>query len=213
MGQKTRRRPGLGPRVEALEGRALLSSAGLRSPAALQAGGRNAGAQVYRVDLMTENNSGVTGQGTIVRRGNRLQVTLMISGLDPSGPHAIHVHGFAGQPQDKPSVNPPPSAADDDPTPNGLGTTIISETEATPFVGPIIKTLSRGVVVRSSGGTVTFRQNVTLTHDNYATTILPLEIRSLEVHGLTVGGTFQPTVGVAGGTPVPVTATALRARR
>src|SRR5215210_4538179 len=123
--EQKKRRLGNGPGVEVLEGRALLSSVGNRMPGALQNRSGNSGTQVFRVDLMPENNSGVTGQATIAQRGNRLQITLVLNGLEPNRPHAVHFHGFAGQPQDKPSVEPPLTAADDDPTPNGLGPTII----------------------------------------------------------------------------------------
>jgi hypothetical protein len=194
------------PVVEALEGRALLSASGLRGRAA-------GGAQVFDVVLAPENNSGVSGQARLTLRGSRLTVVMTVRGLEPGRPHAVHLHGFAGQPMDQPSVEPPPTAAALDPTPNGLGPSIVSETEATPFVGPIIKTISPGVVSRRADGSVTIRQTVSLRHDNYTVSILPLEFRQLEVHGLTVGGAYQPTVGVAGGHVVPAGPLALRARR
>lgn len=203
------------PVVEALEGRALLSAggggaAGRYSPrfagrpgvAAQRASGMGGGAQVYQVTLAPENGSGVSGRATIVQRGDRARVTLVVSGLEPGTIHASHVHGFAGQPQDRPSEVPPPSAADDDPTPNGLGPDITSETESTPFVGHIIRTLSRSFRANARG-VGRFQAMVDLRHQDYPVNILPLTIRMVEVHGMTVDGVYQPTVPVAGGMPMP----------
>jgi hypothetical protein len=220
------------PGVEALEGRELLASTGHGMFGALSlaprvssgvpafvrslspSSGPNATsfssrafqqAQVFRVTLMAENNSGVTGQATLIRRGNILRVSLVLNGLEPNQLHAAHLHGFAGQPQDKPSVMPPPEAADADPSPNGLGPTITSELEGAPFAGPVIKTLSRGIRANANG-VGRLNTTVNLGHDAYAVSILPLELRELEVHGLTVNGTYQPSVPVAGGMPVAATA-------
>jgi hypothetical protein len=220
------------PGVEALEGRELLANIGSGMAGALSlaprgssgvpafvrsfspSSGPNAAssssrafqqAQVYHVTLMAENNSGVTGQATLIRRGNILRVSLVVSGLEPNQLHAAHLHGFAGQPQDKPSMMPPPEAAAADPTPNGLGPSITSESEGTPFVGPVIKTLSRGIRANANG-VGRLNTAVNLGHDAYAVGILPLEFRALEVHGLTVNGTYQPSVPVAGGMPVAANA-------
>lgn len=79
----------------------------------------------YRAVLQPLNGSGVSGQLLFTLDGDRLDLTMMASGLAPSTAHPMQIRGFWATGQD--AVLPPASAAG----PDG----VMTLEEAMPYVG------------------------------------------------------------------------------
>jgi len=138
----------------------------------------------YSAVLTPANGSSAVGQASLVvdTVANTLTVTITASGLEPNQVHPQHIHGFPGL---QPSRLPTPA---DDTDRDGY----IETPEAVALaVGPVLMDLLPFPIATASG-TITFSMVYAL---NPA--LLPLDIRAIELHGMTV-----PAVGA--GTPFEV---------
>ena len=156
---------------------------GLVFPAVASA---NSGAQVYRVNLDTLNDSGVHGHATLVYRDSQLKVELVAWGLEPNMVHLQHIHGFAGT--DQVATCPPMSAAGSD--------NILTFQEGLPFYGPVVLPL-QPYPMAMKNGLVTFHETFSgVTIDDLSNFVIVL-------HGMTLNGTYDPTLPVACGAIMP----------
>ncbi len=163
----------------------------------------------YQADLTTLNDSGVTGTAnlTVDEELNELTVQITASGLEAGLPHAQHIHGLVddgGNPVDSTS---PTLAQDTD----GDGFVELAEGQAT--YGPILVALTSppgGVAENfptAPDGTIDFMQaydlgsDTTFAEDFTADQLLPLDLREIVLHGMTVAeGAGAGTEGEVDGT-------------
>jgi hypothetical protein len=116
-------------------------------------------AQVFRVALTQQNNSGVSGTATLRLRGTQLTVTISAIGLTPNQLHVQHIHVGAS------------CASAGDPV-----------LHLTPFPSA------------DEAGRIKFTQTYTI-----GASVLPLTDRTINLHGMIVGGTYDPAIIVACG--------------
>jgi hypothetical protein len=141
----------------------------------------------YSTQLHALNNSGVVGTASLDLRGDTLTVTIVASGLEPNQTHMQHIHAI----DHGNSTCPPPSADTD-------GDGIVSFAEGLPFFGPVRLPLTvSGTTYPFIGasGTVTYTRTFTVDPKEF----LHLQTKAVVLHGLTVGGAYQPSVPVACG--------------
>lgn len=152
---------------------------------------------VYRADLTTLNNSGVTGYAMFevnpVTRTLSVEVNAM--GLEPDMDHLMHLHGLIDG--DGTSGNPAvdsqtPTLADD-----ADGDGFVEVFEGLPQYGDIILTLGTQT---APGGSFAYSETFDLDDDSLfgspvgammdyvGDDLLPLEFREIVIHGLTVDG-------------------------
>lgn len=138
-------------------------------------------AQVYMAKLMPLNGSGVMGTAIFKIKKGVLTVKVNARGLEPNMVHMQHIHGFtSGQ------VSVCPTAGADV---DMDGT--ISLVEGLPAYGPVLLPLTP-YPTASMWGTFNYRAMFA----DYSM-VTPLNIRTIVVHGMTVGGVYDPTVPVA----------------
>lgn len=143
--------------------------------------------RVYSAALDSLNNSGVDGQATVYWRQGTTTVHIYAEGLEPGQSHLQHIHGFEGVTTD--AVCPPPTAAGDD--------GILSLADGLPYYGPIMLPLDL-----SDGS---FPMPNACNEEHYMRTfsgqeaLLPLRLRTVVLHGMTIGGTYDATLPVACG--------------
>jgi hypothetical protein len=134
-------------------------------------------AQHYVVSLSQLNSSNVSGSGSLLLNGSKLQVKLTVSGLEPNQTHEISVRGLSSG-----SASCPTAAADT----NKDG--VISLGEAQPYVGDVLLGLDPASLT-STGWSTTVQASLS-----------PLQTRTIVVLGKTVNGAYDATVPVACGT-------------
>lgn len=144
--------------------------------------GRRNTARLYTAKLAALNNSGVTGDATVTVKANSITVTVKARGLTPDQMHPQHLHGFR---DNKPSSMPPTD-------------TDLTDQTAEQFAGPPMLALEP-FPKASGNGDVDF----TNTFDNVAM-FYPLDIRSIELHGMMRNGQYDFTLPVAAGPLKPV---------
>ncbi len=147
----------------------------------------NGKAKMYTVDFGSLNNSGVTGTAELSLEGSTLTVNISASGLD-AGAHPQHIHGFS---ENNGNSTCPPASADSD------GNGIISIPEGAPFYGGVLLTLSP-FPEAGEDGTIEF----TMTYeyeDGVDASLVPLQNRSIVLHGMNVDGEYSATTPVACG--------------
>lgn len=145
------------------------------------------GVHHYSTQLRALNGSGVSGVATMDLQGDTLTVTIHASGLEPNQTHMQHIHAI-----DHGNSTCPPLSADTD------GDGIISFAEGLPFFGPVRLPLTiSGTTYPFIGASGTVSYTRTFTVDPQA--FLHLQTKAVVLHGLTVGGTYQPSVPVACG--------------
>lgn len=169
---------------------AATAVAAMSGSAPLQAQSQNA-KTIARVDLLPLNNSGARGQATLRLSADQHTLTVMIkaSGLEAGGAHISHIHGLSdnGSPVDSTC---PTEAQDTD----GDGYVELAEGAAT--YGPILIDFMN--IDPDQDGNVNFTTTVHLSGDEMA---LPLKLRHIVVHGLTVPpGPGAGTTGEVNGT-------------
>lgn len=133
--------------------------------------------QHFTVSLAPLNGSNVSGTGSLLLSNDRLQVRLMLRGLERGEPHPIAIYGLSTG-----AASCPTAAADSDH--NGL----ISLAEAQPLVGNVL--LSLDPLTLSKAGSSTL----------ISSSLLPLQTRTILVQGMTVNGSYDATLPVACGT-------------
>jgi hypothetical protein len=140
-------------------------------------GGSTTQTQHYAVTLSQLNGSNVSGSGSLLQNGNKLQVKLTLSGLETGQSHQIAIRGLSSG-----SAACPTASADT----NSDGT--ISLSEGTTVFGGVLLGLDAA----------------TLTTTGWSTTVqsslAPLQTRTVVVLGKTVNGTYDATLPVACGT-------------
>ncbi len=145
--------------------------------------------QVYMAKLSPLNASGVSGIAIFKMQGAVLRSVVPVHGLEPGQVHMQHIHGMV---DGSLATCPPPSA-----DVNGDG--MISFAEGLPFYGPVLLPL-QPYPTANAGGSVNTRQMFSgavlsaLMLDS-----VPLTNRVVVVHGMTVNGTYDPTLPVACG--------------
>jgi len=146
---------------------------------------------IARVDLRALNDSGASGDATLRLSSDRrtLSVQIRATGLEPGGAHISHIHGLSqsGAPVDSTC---PGRSEDAD------GDGFVELEEGGVRYGPILVDFSD--VDPDRDGRVNFTKTVTLDGSEGA---LPLEMRHIVVHGLTVpAGPGSGTPGEVDGT-------------
>jgi hypothetical protein len=156
--------------------------------------------RTYVADLKPLNNSGVTGTATFTLDANKLTVEVVATGLEPNLPHPQHIHGFMN---DKNSTCP--TAADDT---NNDG--LVDLVEGLPSYGPVLLELYLPIdrfPVADANGNINFKRTFMLGEVEFQeegqvisyADLKPLQNRAIVLHGLTVDGTYIPTMPVACG--------------
>ena len=134
-------------------------------------------ARHFVVSLAQLNGSGVSGTGTLLLNGTKLQVKLRISGLEANQSHQMAIRGLSSG-----AASCPAATADT----NKDGT--ISLSEGLPVFGDVLLGLDPATLA-STGWSTTVQSALS-----------PLQTRTIVVLGKTVGGTYDATLPVACGT-------------
>jgi hypothetical protein len=153
------------------------------------------GSATYTGTLTPLNNSGVSGTFTIEQRGQgQIRVSIQARGLEvTSQPHVAHIHGPANG-----DAMCPTMAQDTD----GDGYVELAEGQTT--YGPIIVPL--GDVDPDNDGVVNYSMTFNLNKDSSfdsgksKSDLLPLDMREIVIHGLSVPAVGQGTPGEVNGT-------------
>jgi len=156
-------------------------------------------ASTYIASLVEQNNSGVSGTATVTLDGDQLSVHVVASGLEPDKMPPQHIHGFVDN--SKPFRLPGPEF---DVNKNGM----IDDAEGELAVGPAILPLVPAppdpdthpydFPTVGSDGKLDFREVYDLKPDE-KDLLEPLNLRGVELHGLTVDGDYVVELPVAGG--------------
>lgn len=145
-------------------------------------------AEYYKSCLYPLNGSGAIALAYFQLQNNMLKTTVLASGMEPNKEHPQHIHGFnSGQ-----DAVCPPDSADT----NGDG--LISLEEGAPFYGGILLALEQenGTFPTADDmGNYIYQR----TFDVGSLSLPNLQNTAVEVHGLTVNGTYQATLPVACG--------------
>jgi hypothetical protein len=161
----------------------------------------------YTSTLSSLNGSGVTGTATLTLNGDFLSVRIQASGLEPNVRHQMHIHGRTGS-DGRPIANLPVTTAFD-----GDHDGFIEEMEAEEASGLDMVALTQppGNVPNgyptAPGGIINFQETYNILDPSIylnglsVDQLLPLEFRSIEIHGLTVAA------GIGAGTPGEVNGT------
>lgn len=183
------------PMVEALEGRALLSTVhGSARPAARYI-------ETYRIRFEPLNGSGVLGTGTLqidVRNrfgDNPATLTLRVRGLERGYPHAVTLNGFDYLMIGRSAAIPPASAASADPSPAGLGPSTLSDGEGQVYYGAPQGSAIPPIRPARAGGVREVRLRFA---DNYDARTLANR-QAIILHGLSVDGQRQADAPAAFG--------------
>lgn len=140
--------------------------------------------KIFVAALKPVNKSGVMGEAVVIQRGSTLYVQIRARGMVPNQEHAQHIHGLSGS---KASTCPP-----------SITGTVTQEAQAERYYGQVLVPLAP-FPTASASGTVTYQANVAASSDVPTITLLPLGGRAVVLHGMMVGGTYDPSVPVACG--------------
>lgn len=190
-------------------------------------GSSDAQAERFVADLLPLNNSGVSGRADLTLDGNLLTVRIQASGLVPDMPHPQHIHGrFSNGTSGTPIDSFSPTVVNDT---DGDGFVEVAEGQAA--YGPIILPLSSPpasdaasqMFPTAPGGMIDFTETYDLSDDSLffdpvnmldfqGSDLLPLDLREIVLHGLTLAdgqgsgpgeadgtGGYKPTLPVASG--------------
>jgi len=153
--------------------------------ATLQAGEKDS--QEYEVQLYPLNGSGVHGEAEIeIERGNIIEISLQAEGLEIDKPHPQHIHGLSNPVQE---ATCPDISADVD------ADWLISVGEGLPFYGPIVLPLTPFDLVNANGE-LRYEAKFSIN----PASVQPIAKRTIVLHGMTVNGTYIPSLPVACGT-------------
>ena len=162
---------------------------------ALTAASLSAATMTYSGVFMPVNQSGVSGTVLLTLDGNNLTVQIDATGLEPNQMHPMHIHGRLDA-MGNPLPPLPPSDQD--------GDGFIETPEAEPAIGPPLLPLDSppgsGNFPTAPGGMLHFLQTYTLTN-MLLTELMPLNLRTVEIHGKTTGTEGAGTPFEVNGTP------------
>lgn len=168
--------------------------------------------QTWTGTLQGQNDSGVTGTVTATLTDTELQVQVQAAGLEPNQTHATLIHGLTGESGAAENSTLPFSALDTD------ADGFIELNEAATVVGsPILSlTIDNGQFpTAAADGTLNFTSTINLNdlpQGTEAADLFPLDMRTVEIHGLSVtaedgaltGGEVDGTAGYKITLPVAV---------
>lgn len=142
------------------------------------------GAQSWTGTLTAANGSGVAGTVTATLDGTELQVRVQATGLEPNQTHAAHIHGLTadGAPVDSTLAT---SVQDTD----ADGFVELAEARATQGPPLVDLTVANGQFpIAAADGTLNFTSTIDLSElpQQQVSQMLPLDLRTVELHGLTV---------------------------
>lgn len=169
----------------------------LAAPVLAQGKSDTRGTASYSGTLAPLNGSGVTGTFTIERKGQgQIRVHIQATGLEVTPQvHLGHIHGLEGN-----ADATCPTQADDTDE-DGF----VELAEGLPKYGPII--VDFGDVDPNNDGianysmTFNLNQSSTFNGDKTKNDLLPLDLRVIVLHGMTVGTQGAGTPGEVDGTP------------
>jgi hypothetical protein len=143
--------------------------------------GGGGGQQGFRAELEPLNGSGVSGTAIFSQLGRTLRVQVTAAGLQPQEEHAQHLHRLEdGAPSEC------PTEVQDE---NGDG--LISDQEGQSVYGPVALELAP-FPTADADGDLSFQGTFDIEAE-----LEPLSDRVMVVHGLELGGEYDPTVPVA----------------
>ena len=139
----------------------------------------------YRATLSPLNGSGARGEAILTKQGQTLRVEITATGLEAGGPHLSHIHGLS---QGDRSVNStcPTQAQDSD------GDGFVELAEGIPVYGPILVDFMN--IDPDQDGNVNFTTTVPITDST-----MPLQMRHIVIHGMSVGPVGAGTPGEVNG--------------
>jgi len=141
----------------------------------------------YEVHLYPLNGSGVHGEAEIeIERGNIIKISLEAEGLEVGKPHPQHIHGLS---------NPVKQATCPDISADVNADGLISVGEGLPFYGPIVLPLTPFDLV-SANGELRYEAKFSINPSS----VQPISKRTIVLHGMTVNGTYIPSLPIACGT-------------
>lgn len=145
---------------------------------------------MYRACLDDTNNSGAVVFAYLEQEGNTLRTNIFAFNVE-NATHGQHIHGLDDKNAN--STCPPGSASGDD--------NITTMAEGLPYYGGVKIPLQNdlGEYPSAVGGTYSYTHTLTLGSDGIisAEDLGPLENRSIVVHGLTVGGSYDGSLPIA----------------
>lgn len=139
----------------------------------------------YHANLAPLNASGVTGTVELAVTGDRMSVTISLSGLVPNQEHMQHIHGA----HDMAATCPTPASADAD--------GIITLAAGTPAYGPLAMPFEP-TPTADANGRITWSQQLAITPDD-AYNIAPLTSHVVLIHGLNYKGAYDQVLPAACG--------------
>jgi hypothetical protein len=172
-----------------------------------EAGGTLTAPLLFRADLGTLNQSGVTGFAEFARDGDRLTARIEAEGLEPGEVHIQHIHGRVAEDGSSLDSYSPTPGADAD------GDGFVELAEGLPSYGPILLNLTNppggglDAFPTASDGQIRYEQTFDLSEqgvlpDGFTSEdLLPLSFREVVIHGLSVDGSAGAgTTGEVDGT-------------
>jgi hypothetical protein len=143
-----------------------------------------AGPVMDRGALIALNDSGVSGQVTVVNEGGQLRVSLAAVGVEGMQVHLSHIHGFGDGAQ---ASCPDASLAGDD--------GILTFEEGLPAYGPVVVGLGDDT---TRGSQLVYSRTFTETAaGDPVSSMGAIDQYVIVVHGMTVNGTYEQTLPVA----------------
>lgn len=145
---------------------------------------------VGRADLKALNGSNASGQAELrlSADGRELTVIIQARGLEPGGVHLSHIHGLSENGESVDSTCPT-SAQDTD------GDGYVELAEGAVKYGPILVDFMN--IDPDTDGRINFKKTFDISGSQSA---LPLQMRHIVVHGMTVGAVGAGTAGEVDGT-------------
>lgn len=166
--------------------------------------------QTWTGSLVGQNDSGVAGTVTATLSGTTLSVQVQASGLEANQVHAAHIHGLTSQIGAAEASSLPFPALDTD------ADGFIELNEGNKAIGPAILSLTTNsgqFPTAAADGTLNFTSTFNLNNlpqGVEAADLFPLDMRAVELHGLTTtaedgrltGGEVNGTAGYKATLPV-----------
>jgi hypothetical protein len=143
--------------------------------------GTDGGQQGFRAELEPLNGSGVSGTAIFSQLGRTLRVQVTAAGLQPEEEHPQHLHRL-----DDGAPGECPTEVQDE---NGDG--LISDEEGQAVYGPVAVELAP-FPTADADGDLSFQGTFDIDGE-----LEPLSDRVIVVHGLELGGEYDPTVPIA----------------